>query len=182
MRVMARRKTKEDIFKELQAWAKKHRGECLATEPVGSQESVNFKCHNPDHPIFSGSHDNMIRKDQSFCPYCPGMKKGSRRKQAPKAIEKQIRETAKERGYEVLSTVFEKTGTSVQYELNCKHHGPFKVYFYKFIHEGAGCQKCTQGFGERLCREYFEKCFEQEFPLHKKVELAQEPKGLSFRA
>jgi hypothetical protein len=94
-----------------------------------------------------------------------------------KAIEKQIRETAKERGYEVLSTVFEKTGTSVQYELNCRHHGPFKVYFHKFIHEGAGCQKCSQGFGERLCREYFEKCFEQEFPSTRKLDWLKSQKG-----
>lgn len=142
---------KPEKIKEIHVFAQKKGGKCLSDNYINNRSLLLFECvakHKWEttwHTIYKGA----------WCPTC-----SKQRPIDPKGIYKH------ELGQIVIKNngkcIEEYIGATTKIKFECQ----FKHTWYatpNSIKNGSWCPKCSSGFYERICKEYFEQIFEKEF-------------------
>ena len=140
----------ENPLLELQQLAAERGGECLATEYLGSQSKLPFRC-KVGHE-WDVSPNSLINLN-SWCPYCTGHK----------ILDPlgEIQQLAAERGGECLATEYINSSTKLPFR--CQDGHDFDMRPANLKHMAQWCPYC--GFKtEGLVRLFFETIFHVKFP------------------
>ncbi len=161
---------KGDFFKEVSEIARLNGGRCLSKQYVNSTTKMRFRC--------SKGHEweavPVSIKSENWCPYCSG-RKGD--------FIGRARSIAKERKGRCLSKKFESAKSMMKWK--CSKGHTWEMSFDK-VQRGQWCPRCSAGFGERVCRIYFETIFKTSFDkaypdwLYRKEGDPREIDGLSI--
>ena len=144
-------KQKRLSIEEMQEIAKSRNGECLSTEYVNNNTKLKWKC---EHGHEWEAIPNKIKSGQ-WCPECAGKNK------TKEEWFEEIAEIAKSRNGECLSTEYVNNNTKLKWKCDYGHEWEATP---SQIKSGSWCPECAASIGERICREYFEKIFDCEFP------------------
>jgi hypothetical protein len=138
---------------DVQKIAKERGGECLSKTYINARTPLLFKCAKGHR--FDATYDNV--RTGHWCRHC-GWKKSA---EAKKPSIEEMRDLARKRGGKFLSDTYISSDTKHLWE--CADGHLFKATPDK-VKQGRWCYKCSSGFGERVCREFFEQIFERKFP------------------
>ncbi len=137
-------------IEDAQRLAKKRNGECLSAEYVNAEKHLKWKCKE--------GHEWMTAyacvRDGKWCPEC-GSKKLS--------LQDAIREAEKRDG-ECLES--EYVNGRVPMRWRCKEGHEWKATLESVRWAKSWCPHCPNK-SETVCREIFEKLFEQKFPKNR---------------
>lgn len=127
--------------------AKEKNGKLLSKSYKNANTPLLWQCEN-EHQ-WKASFANV--QTGTWCPYCAG-----------KIVTiEDVNKTVNERGGKLLSKEYISAKTKL--DLICGNGHKFKMS-WDVIKRGSWCPQCTASIGERICREYFEKIFDCEFP------------------
>jgi len=125
----------------------KEMGELLSKSYKNANTPLLWQCENGHQ--WKASFANV--QTGTWCPHCAG-----------KFVTfDDVNKTVKERGGKLLSKEYIAAKTKLN--LECGNGHKFKMT-WDVIKRGSWCPECTASIGERICREYFEKFFDCEFP------------------
>ncbi|MBP1167232.1 hypothetical protein JOE44_004116 [Chryseobacterium sp. PvR013] len=143
----ARNRIKYTI-EDLKDFAIKKEGFCNSEKFINIKSKYKWECINGH--IWEAVADNVINSNK-WCPFCAGNYIGN-------ILEMDL--IAKERNGKCLSSIYKNSSTKLEWQ--CSEGHRWKA-MPSLIKRGAWCPKCSQGIGEKICREYFEQLFETEF-------------------
>lgn len=135
------KKDKDFFFKRLQDYCISRGGTLLSSEWTKAKDIYEFKCGNPDHPIFFTTADALYSGNH-WCPYCCG-RRGN--------FEDEIREIIHSKNGELLSEYI-NAGTYVK--VLCKEHNYEWDVLPNNIKKGRWCAICNLPFSEKVVWDY----------------------------
>lgn len=141
-------KKKLDI-EEMRRIAEKRGGKCLSIRYTDAHTKLLWECGNGHRWI---AKPGMI-KHGNWCRKCSGYAKLS--------IE-EMRKIAGERGGRCLSSTYIDNKAPLKWKCSVGHTWPANA---NSIKSGRWCPECSAGFGERICRAFFEQLFDEKFPV-----------------
>ena len=133
---------------DLSNYAKQKGGECLSDTFANIKSKYLWQC-DQGHQWYAVA-DNVINSNK-WCPFC-----------APNYIGNidEMFQIAKQRGGKCLSSSYKNTNHKLEWE--CSEGHKWKA-IPSLIKRGAWCPICSQGIGERICREFFEQLLKTKF-------------------
>lgn len=142
-----------DTIENMKALAANRKGKCLSTEYLHSHKDLEWMCEK-GHTWFA-TPTNV--KSSQWCPKCGRVEAAKKLKSTIESIKL----IAISRGGECLSEVYTNSQTNLDFKCNYNHKWSNTS---NNIKNGQWCPECSEGLGERLCREFFEKLFDKPFP------------------
>lgn len=163
-------KTKEDYYNELKNLAKENNITILSPHYISNNVKLLFRCNNKNcEKEWQDTRANIIRKKLGFkCPKCGG---GINRYYTIEDMNEIA--ALKPGGGRCLSKEF--NGTKKNHLWECYTCGnkwlakPGDIIGKPSRPQGIWCPKCSRGINERMCRAFFEKIFNKEFPKENKL-------------
>jgi predicted lactoylglutathione lyase len=135
-------------IEDMREIAKAKGGECLSSKYIKSTSQLNWRC--------SEGHEWLARpndiKQGKWCPVCAGNVKLT--------IDDMI-DLAKERGGQFCEDTYR--GANHKHRWKCSEGHEWSA-IPNSVRRGTWCPICSDGIGERICREYFEQLFNRKFP------------------
>ena len=135
------------------------KGKCLSTEYKNSRTKILWECSN-GHQFYS-KPENV--KQGRWCKKCAGLEKPN--------IE-ELKEIAIKRGGKLVSPKY--INNKYNYTWSCIDGHTWEAKF-THIRDGSWCPQCKSSYSEAVCREIFEKIFDEKFP-QKRLEWLKNPK------
>ena len=139
---------KPKSLEEMRSIAHSHGGKCLSTSYQNADSKMEWECKE-GHTWFAIS--SAVKKGH-WCPECAGNKRLT--------IE-DAQELALSRGGKCLSVQYDSTHEHLKWQCS---EGHTWMAQYANVNSGNWCPECSAGLGERICREYFQQMFSQDFP------------------
>jgi hypothetical protein len=121
---------------------------------INSKTKVLIKC--PKHGLFSQEPQSHL--DGKGCRQCSI----ERTKVRCRLTLGKVKERCKSINLEFLDTHY--INNTTLFKVKCNICGWEGFIALNSISRRLGCPKCSQGLGERICREYFEQIFKKSFP------------------
>ena len=150
----ARRAQNEKLdIKEFHEIAKMRGGRCLSEEYINNHTKLLWQCKEGHRWNATPSHI----KSKQWCPKC-AIKINAERQKLDLGEMQQI---AEERGGCCLSTTYKSARSKLLWQ--CAEGHQWKAV-PSSIKNGTWCPECSLGFGERVCRIFFEQLFKKKFP------------------
>jgi hypothetical protein len=140
--------TKKLTIEEMQNLAKNRGGKCLSDRYINNQTKLLWECSNNHR----WETIPTVIKSGAWCPYCSGVAKST--------IE-EMGKIAFERGGKCLSDIY--SGAHEKLLWRCAHGHEWNATA-NIIKRGSWCPQCSDGLGERICREFFTQLFDKKFP------------------
>jgi len=137
-----------DPLDELKKIAKKHGGECLATEYKNIKIKLGWRCAEGHEWEASSNH---IRNGV-WCPHCAGV---------ARLTLADMHELASQKGGKCLSESYKNRQTKLRWRCAEGHEWSAVP---SSIQIGVWCPTCSSGNSERICRDIFEQLLEKPFP------------------
>jgi len=144
---------RRDNISNMQDIAKERDGECLSEVYVNAKSKLMWQCS--EGHIWEASPTNI--KTGTWCPIC-GRKSGKEKLKDTIHLMHQI---AEQRGGKCLSKQYINNRTYLEWECSEGHKWKNTPGHIK---KGQWCPVCAQGISERICRETFERIFQNKFP------------------
>ena len=140
-------------IQEMQKIAKGRGGLCLSSKYGHSHSKLLWECSEGHQWLATPTHI----KSGEWCPLC-----GVEKRAAKQRLDiKELHEIANKRGGRCLSGSYKNARSKLLWE--CAEGHQWKAVPYS-IRNGTWCPECKLGFGERVCRTYFEQLFTDSFP------------------
>jgi len=133
----------------MQSIAEKKHGFCLSDSYNNSQEKLLWQCKKGHQ--WQAAPASITRGQ--WCPQCSG--------NSAKTIS-EIKEFAKNKGGECLSTSCKNRSTKLEWKCAIGH--TWITPAFQVIYAGTWCPICSSKISERICRTIFEQIFKCEFP------------------
>ncbi len=144
-----KRRTKISFYKEL---AKQKQGKCISENVSNAHEKLLWEC-DEGHQWYA---EGNSMKNGTWCPKCSSKERGIKSRNSIEEVNK----VAIKRGGQCLSKSY--TNAHVKLDWKCSNNHKWKATYHD-VQQGNWCPICSQGFGERVCREFFEKIFKTSF-------------------
>src|SRR3989344_7524931 len=141
--------TKKLTIEEMRILASQKGGRCLSPQYVNQRVLLEWECKEGHRWL---ARPASIRNSNVWCPECSGKKKGT--------IE-EMRQIAETRGGKCLSSEYKNKDIKLEWQCAKGH-----AWWARSgdIKRGHWCGECCRGFGEKICRAYFESIFGRKFP------------------
>lgn len=139
-------------IEKIEQIANERGGICLSKEYVNIRQKISFKCNNGH--IWGAYLSNI--NSGTWCPVCARIKTA----ESQRLTIEEMNEIAKKRGGECLSIKYKNVNSRLEWR--CKENHIWKATPSN-IKNGSWCPMCSSGFGESICRAYFEKIFNKSF-------------------
>lgn len=125
-----------------QEYAQSRGGKCLSKEYINSREKLQWKCHDPSHPIWEGSYGGVALR-KVWCSKC-GNKESGQKHINPNGL-KIAQEYAQSRGGKCLSTNYIDSREKLEWK--CANEG-HKSWFARvnIIRDNNWCPDCAKFF------------------------------------
>jgi len=136
-------------IEEMQSIAKSRGGLCLSDTYKDSQAKLLWQCGNGHQ--WQAAPANITRGQ--WCPQCSG--------NIAKTIS-EIKEFAKNKGGECLSTSYKNRSTKLEWKCAVGH--TWIAPAFQVVYDGTWCPICSSKISERICRTIFEQIFKCKFP------------------
>ena len=133
---------------DLKTYAINKKGLCLSEKFINIKSVYEWQC-SEGHK-WPATFDNILN-NKRWCPDCAKNHIGN---------INEMNDIAKSRGGKCLSIKYINSKTKLKWECAEGHTWPA---IPSLIKRGAWCPKCSQGIGERICREFFEQIFDNSF-------------------
>ncbi len=141
--------TKKLTIRLMKELAIKMGGVCLSDCYVNQKTKLEWQCEK-GHRFWMAPGN--VKNQNQWCLKCNGYEKGT--------IE-EIRQIAETRGGKCLSGEYKNKEIKLEWQCAKGH-----TWWAKSgdIKRGHWCGECCRGFGEKICRAYFESIFDRKFP------------------
>jgi len=123
-------------------------GQCLSDRYSGAKNKLRWRCRAGHE--WSAAPDSVRRG--TWCPHCAGNLQ---------LTLKDMREAARAKGGECLSTSYSNSDESLLWRCAAGHEWRAVAYH---VRAGHWCPICSAGNSERICRDIFEQMFGLPFP------------------
>jgi hypothetical protein len=145
---------------------RKHRGDCLATEPAPTQRLVPWKCSDVNHPIFHARIVNVVHKG-NWCPACDAERRRLHPPR-PQIAREEVERIVTERGGEIVGIVGggKWQGSKTDLTIRCADGHKWPASASNLMYASSWCPNCRHK-GERIVRAIFEATFSAKFPKSK---------------
>ena len=140
-------------IEEMQKIAEERGGHCLSLKYKNSHSKLHWRC-NEGHE-WQAAPTGI--KSGKWCPICANKVRADGQRLDIKEMQK----IAEERGGRCLSTSYKTARQKLRWECAEGHQWQAVPYSIK---NGTWCPECKIGFGERVCRAFFEQIFHNNFP------------------
>jgi len=145
--------TEKGSIDEMSQIAETRDGKCLSKVYGNSKTKLLWECAEGHRWWATPSN---IKNRESWCNVCAAKIKAYNKKLG---IDK-MHSIAKDRGGKCLSKIYVNTKTKLLWECEIGHQWTTAP---STILQGRWCPECSSGLGERICREFFEQLFEDQF-------------------
>ncbi len=139
---------KKWTIEHLQEIAEKHSGKCLSKRYLGTKFKHKFQCKNGH--VWEAVAGSIIAG--TWCRECHAPKKLS--------IKVATEEASKFDGF-CLSRSYKNARSPLKWKCSQGHVWQASL---GSVRAGHWCKTCSMGFGEEICRQYFEQLFDDKFP------------------
>ena len=141
---------------DLQEYAASHNGQLLSEKYTNCNTKLQWRC-SKGHEWLSTAGSTYLNK--SWCPKC-GHEDGAAKRRAPGRLD-DLKSLAISRGGQCLSNDYQSMHHLLKWKCGNGHRWNANP---SDIRRGGWCPECASGFGERICRAYFEQLFSTKFP------------------
>lgn len=140
------KKNKNFYYNRLKKYCEEHGGKLISKEWITAKTIYEFKCNNPNHPIFKSTADS-IYSGGHWCPYCSG-RKGN--------FENEIKEIIESKNGEMLSKYI---NSRTHIKVRCKEHDYIWYITIGNLKKGRWCPICSMPYNEKVLYDIFkDKC------------------------
>ncbi len=135
-------------IEDMQIIANLRKGKCLSEKYFGAFRKLWWQC-NEEHQ-WEAIPSNIKRG--WWCPYCA--------KRVKLTLE-EMRKVAKQRGGDCISNEYTNARSKIKW--SCKEGHTWGATPTSIRSKGTWCPVCSIGISERICRQYFEVIFNEQF-------------------
>lgn len=135
------KKNKDFYYNRLKKYCESRGGKLLSDKWITAKTYYQFKCGNPNHPIFTTTADALFSGGH-WCPYCSG-RAGN--------FEDEIKNIVESKNGELL-TKYHNQYTHVK--VRCKKHDYIWDVFPLNLKKGKWCPICSLPFSEKVVWDY----------------------------